>query len=95
MDGNFYDDLNRLGQRYGANFASGLEQVFHVSKKLNNATKNQGIETSASSHVMEYYSAKTVRRVLEYMAIDYVLLGIPIPEWAEQMLLEEDSEGHA
>ena len=90
MNGSFYRDLERLGQRYGEKDTKRLEQVFDVQHYLNASTHNHGIETSASSRVLEYYSPKTVRRVLEYTAIDYVLLGIPIPEWAEQMLLEED-----
>ena len=86
MDENFYNDLNRMGVRYGERMMNGLESTFHLKQALSNATKNHGIETSASSHVFEYYTPKSVRRVLEYMAMDYVTLNMSIPEWAEQIL---------
>jgi hypothetical protein len=63
-----------------------LENVFHFQEARVDNKTNQGVETSASSHVMEYYTPKTLRQVLEYVAIDYYLLNIPIPAWAERML---------
>lgn len=87
MGPTFYQDLERLGNQFGEKLAKGLEQVFFVSQKINGS--NRGIETSASSHVKEYYTPATVRQVLEYTAIDYKLLDLPIPMWAEQMLSDD------
>jgi len=64
--------------------------LHHYLQARNESKLNEGIERSASSHVIEYYTPKSLRRVLEYMAIDYVMLKLPIPEWAEQ-ILEQDS----
>jgi len=79
-----------MGLRYGQGMMNEFDQVFHLEQARNESKLNQGIERSASSHVMEYYTPKSLRRVLEYMAIDYVMLKLPIPEWAEQ-ILEQDS----
>jgi Sulfotransferase family len=49
-----------------------------------------GVETGASSLVESIYTPHSLRRVLEYTAIDYVMLDLPIPDWAEQMLLREE-----
>jgi hypothetical protein len=84
MSPSFYHDLEQLGRQFGGTLPAALEKVFHISNKLN--ITNQGIETSASSLVLDYYTPKTLRQVLEYYAIDYVLLDIPIPDWAKQML---------
>jgi hypothetical protein len=48
-------------------------------------------ETSAATQVYKFYNAKTVRRVLEYLAIDYMTLGLRIPDWAEELLEKEKS----
>jgi len=45
--------------------------------------------TLAPSKVKQFYTAQTVRRALEYMSIDYVLLGLEVPGWARQMLRED------
>jgi hypothetical protein len=87
----FFQDLEKLGSQFGDKLTEGLEQIFSVSQKLNDS--NQGIETSASSHVKEFYTPATVRQVLEYTAIDYMLLDLPIPNWAET-ILNEDNSGH-
>ena len=50
---------------------------------------NVGVETAAKSHVEEYYTPASVRRVLEYTAVDYVLLGMPVPDWAQRMLQQQ------
>ena len=52
--------------------------------------KNVGVERQAAAKVLQYYTPKTLRRVLQYVSIDYKLLGIPIPEWAQNMLLNDD-----
>jgi hypothetical protein len=90
MGPTFYHDLERLGRQFRGTLPDALEKVFHISDRLNNT--NQGIETSASSHVLDYYTPKTLRQVLEYFAIDYVLLDIPIPDWAKQILEQEGDE---
>mmetsp|Transcript_2959 Transcript_2959/g.8104 ORF Transcript_2959/g.8104 Transcript_2959/m.8104 type:complete len:467 (-) Transcript_2959:296-1696(-) len=53
------------------------------------APNAKGIETGAAEKVLEYYTPHTVRRVLEYYAIDYVTLGLPVPDWAEALLRSE------
>jgi hypothetical protein len=79
-----------MGLQYGERVMDGLEKIFHLEQARNKNATNRGIETSASSHVMEYYTAKSVRRVLEYMAMDYFMLNIEIPEWAERILAQDN-----
>ena len=94
MDANFYEDLNRLGLEYGQRMMKALEKTFHFQEARVERKKNEGVETSATTHVLEFYTPKTLRQVLEYVAIDYFLLNISIPEWAERMIDEDarDSE---
>ena len=47
--------------------------------------------TQAPRKVAHFYTAQSVRKALEYMSIDYVLLGLSVPEWAKQMLREDES----
>lgn len=51
--------------------------------------KNTGIETSAPEKVKEYYSPRALCRVLEYVSIDYVLLGLNILDWVDGILNED------
>lgn len=51
-----------------------------------------GVETKASDKVKEYYTPRSLRQVLQYVSIDYMLLNMNIPQWAEEMLQEEEKE---
>jgi hypothetical protein len=93
MGPNFYDDVHRMGLRYGDRMMDGLNKVFDVERKFDENVTNAGVEQSASTLIEEYYTAKTVKRVLEYYAIDYVTLGLEIPEWAQKMLREDAQQG--
>jgi len=91
MDSRFYYDLDALQKKYPG-LEPGIESVYRVREKLpaHNTTTvtNTGVETGAANQLLDFYTPHTVRKVLEYYAMDYKLLGIPIPEWAEKMLLE-------
>jgi len=87
MGKDFYQDVAEFGALHGTAMSESLETLFHFQNKLN--TTNVGVETSAMLHVKEYYSPRTLRRVLQYLSIDYVTLQMPIPEWAREMLEEE------
>jgi len=94
MGPDFYEDVYQFGQRYKdqTNLHQILNKVFKLDSKFRtNATskENIGVETAAASFVQQYYTPKTVRKVLEYMSIDYVHLGLEIPGWAQEIL---DSE---
>jgi hypothetical protein len=66
-----------------------IEVAFSLTKRLN-FTSHTGVETNAAAKVLEYYTPKTVRRVLEFYALDYILLNLSIiPDWAEEMLSQE------
>lgn len=88
MDSNFYSDLNKLGNKFGERMTTALDDAFQIEQERN-ASKGKGVEGSASSQVLEFYTPKTLRRVLEYVAIDYVRLNITIPDWAERMLQQD------
>ena len=96
MGPDFYEDVHRFGQQYPhfTRLHNVLDEVFNLEEHLTlsyNTTdqKNVGVETAAASFVKEYYTGRTVRRVLEYMSIDYVRLGLTIPAWAQEMLDED------
>ena len=87
MGESFYHDLREMGRRY--QLTRQLESVFEFE---NVTSQNKGVETVASSHVLEYYTPRTVKRVLEYFSIDYIMLNMPIPAWAEEMLKSAESD---
>jgi hypothetical protein len=97
---NFYSDLQTLGRQYGDSLTGAFEEVFKVDLHSENFTRITGNsnayvggrERKAAQRLQDYYTPRTVRRVLEYMAIDYVKLGLPIPAWAEEMLQKEQDE---
>ncbi|KAG7350992.1 sulfotransferase family protein [Nitzschia inconspicua] len=89
MGVSFYRDLDRLKSQY-PKLEQGIEEIFQLTKhgkadKIN----EKGVETGAAGQVLDYYTPHTVRRVLEYYAVDYVLLNLTIPQWAEDMLLQD------
>jgi hypothetical protein len=45
--------------------------------------------TNAPEYVREYFTAASVRRALEYFAVDYVELGLKIPGWVHDVLAED------
>lgn len=45
--------------------------------------------TNAPSFVKDYFTAESVRRALEYFAVDYVMLGLEVPGWAHDMLAKD------
>lgn len=95
MGESFYQDLGHMVSRY-PNLERGVERIFKLTEKRRaNVTNTRGVETGAASKVQEYYKPHTVRRVLEYYAIDYIMLNLSIPEWAEKMLREhEENNGN-
>ena len=91
MDQNFYHDLDDLGKQFGKNMTRALEQVFHIRDRITANVSNSGTETSAPDHVREFYTGRTIRRVLQYVSVDYVKLNLTVPEWAHEIMREEDS----
>jgi hypothetical protein len=66
MDANFYDDLETFGNK--VNLSTVVEEVFHPAESKKETAVNTGVETSAATRVRSFYNARTVKRVLEYMA---------------------------
>lgn len=92
MDENYYQHLNRFAEWYPPS-QKYLDFVFDLKAKQN--VTNEGTEQQASKHTMSFYNAHTVKRVLEYFAIDYVMLDLPIPNWAQDILAaDQDSLYH-
>jgi len=89
MDSGFYHDLDKLGKTYGGRFETKLKDIFKY-ESITEDNNNVGIETKASDKVIQYYTPRSLRRVLEYVSMDYVLLDLKVPDWAEQMLREDD-----
>lgn len=57
-------------------------------KEKGTPSLSDGVETKAASLAESIYTPHSLRRVLEYSSIDYTMLNLPIPGWAEQMLRE-------
>jgi hypothetical protein len=98
MGKTFMSELDRMATRYGGLLPNVLEDAFHYQTKLANetllATTNVGADnahgTKAPSKVYQYYSPQSVRRALEYLSIDYVMLGFAVPEWAKEILRNDN-----
>jgi len=105
MGKSFMSELGRMADRYGGMLPDVLDDIFSYRSSLNlqhNETSsavangdNVGSEkahgTKAPAKVARYYSAGTVRRALEYLSIDYVALGLEVPEWAREMLRNDEA----
>jgi hypothetical protein len=97
MGKDFYFDLDRMANQFGGQLPNVLNNTFgygdHVKSGNHENTGKQGsghaMHTPAK--VARFYTARTVRKALEYLSIDYVTLGLEVPEWARQMLREESS----
>jgi len=91
MDNNFYKSLSDLVDKLGRDnkLPDAIEKVFHLKDNLAKGIENVGTETQAKTHVMEYYTAASLRRALEYFAIDYLMLDLTIPSWVNDILDEE------
>lgn len=88
MGPEFLKDLKVMSERYGSKVERALNQVFSFADKIN--TTNDGIETRAPTKVLQYYNPSSVRKVLEYLSIDYVMLNLTVPAWAEEMLHNDE-----
>jgi hypothetical protein len=96
MGKDFYADLRAIGQRHGDNFTQqATENAFKVNLRGETNITRMALKKDndrlrkASKRLEEFYTPRTLRRVLEHMSIDCVKLGLPIPEWAEEMLQKE------
>mmetsp|Transcript_43297 Transcript_43297/g.73855 ORF Transcript_43297/g.73855 Transcript_43297/m.73855 type:complete len:144 (+) Transcript_43297:2-433(+) len=94
MGKDFMYELERMVTRYGGLLPTALEEYFRYQSKLANESgavvENVGSDkqhgTKAPAKVAQFYSARALRRALEYLSIDYVALGLDVPEWAREML---------
>ena len=92
MGKDFFGYLHDLAAKLGRRnkLPEALEKVFHLSSELTvHENSNVGTETKAATHVKQYFTAASVRRALEYFAVDYVRLGLEVPSWAHDILAEE------
>lgn len=87
MDKSFYKELARFTKQYPA-LEAGVHRVFKSDGKENET--NVGVEEQAASLAKSYYTPHTVRRVLQYYAIDYITLNLTIPQWAEEILKNDE-----
>lgn len=96
MGKQFMAELDRMANRYGGLLPEVLENTFRYQSKLVVSEENVGMDknhgTKSPEKVARYYSARAVRRALEYLSIDYVTLGLEVPEWAREMLHNDDVE---
>ncbi len=96
MNEDFHFHLERMVNQFGGNLDNVLDGAFGYKQYTvdrNNKHKNVGTlkdhGTLAKIRVREYYTAATVRKGLEFMSIDYILLGLDVPDWAKEMLNDD------
>ncbi len=95
MGRDFYFDLDRMANQFGGQLPEVLNNTFSYMEHMtrgnhNNTGKSVGGHAShAPAQVKKFYTARTVRKALEYFSIDYVSLGLRVPDWAKEMLKNE------
>ncbi len=87
-------ELERMADQFGGPLPDVLNSTFKYMDLVKLQRKNTGNlvkrhSTHAPAKVQQFYTAHAVRRGLEYLSIDYVLLGLEVPEWARQMLQDD------
>ena len=87
MGENFHQELGRFQAQYPS-LTKDVDRVFAL--KSHQSSVNPGIERQASKHTRTFYTPNTIRRVLQYTSIDYMLLNLKIPQWAEDILQSDD-----
>lgn len=89
MNEDFKSDLDKIARHFGGPFPDLLNRFFpdknHTATQIRYTSHN----TEAREKVIQYYTPQSLRRALEYVSIDYVVLGLNVPEWAIQMLKED------
>jgi hypothetical protein len=95
MGKTFMSELDRISTNYGGMLPDTLNTIFDYKSQLDKLNSTDGVVnvgadnahgTKAPTKVAQYYSPRAVRRALEYLSIDYVSLGLEVPEWAREML---------
>ena len=97
MNEDFYFHLERMGNKFGGNLDNVLDRAFgykqYTTDRSNKKHQNVGTSndhgTIAKTRVKEFYTAETVRKGLAFMSIDYILLGLDVPDWAKEMLKDD------
>lgn len=97
MGKDFYFDLDRMANKYGGQLPEVLNSTFGYMQNVmsgnheNTGKKGSAHATHTPAKVARFYTARTVRKALEYLSVDYVMLGLQVPDWAKEMLREEES----
>lgn len=97
MGEDFMFELERMADQFGGGpLADVMNSTFNYLEFVKLQKKNTGNvvrrhSTHAPAKVQKFYTAHAVRRGLEYLSIDYMLLGLEVPEWARQMLRDDAS----
>ena len=92
MGGDFHFDLDRMATQFGGQIPEVLNGTFGYMDNVKNGNHNNtgknvgGHAKHAAEKVKRFYTARTVRKALEYLSIDYVTLGLSVPDWAKEML---------
>lgn len=94
MGKEFMIDLERMANQFKGRLPFQLDKIFQYvkaveAKRHNNTGNSNRHATHAPEKVAIYYNAASVRKALEYLSIDYVTLGLDVPEWARAMLRDE------
>jgi len=82
-------DLERMANQFGGPLPKALDATFRYEARLKSGNLLRSHATHAPAKVKQFYTAQTVRKGLELLSIDYVLLGLEVPEWARQMLRDD------
>ena len=86
-----------MANQFGGHLPEILNSTFGYMNQVENdnhentGKKGSGHAMHTPAKVARFYTARTVRAALEYLSIDYIMLGLKVPDWARQMVREESS----
>ena len=93
MGTEFMFELERMATQFGGQLPEVLNKSFAYQERVKEGKVNTGNSNRHATHaptkVQKYFTPAAVRRGLELLSIDYVMLGLEVPDWARQMLKDD------
>lgn len=101
MGPHYQEHLHRIANHYGSPLKEAMTVQFKLkppqesvatTTTMTNKNHHNSRSQKSARLVREYYTSATLRKALEYMSIDYITLGLELPEWVDEILLQDEQQ---